>query len=132
MKIKYIFISILFFHISLFADFKITDLPKDFISTFEKYKKVELSRDIKKMYSYQVPYMKYLHSYKEFEDFIKINREFEDIKINSANFINDEAISLNVNKKFKGKNSGVVNIDEIWYNINGKYFIYFEFNFFLR
>ncbi len=105
-----------------FAKTNCKDLPKEFLQTFNVYKKYIIKKDSKKLYDMQLPYFRYLNKFKDFKYYINARVPVKDMKIVNIEEKDEKNIKINVGLKLKNKKD-MTYLTHYWYKIKDKYYI---------
>lgn len=99
-----------------------TELPKEFLDSFNTYKKARLAKDAKSIYELQLPYFRYLNSFPSFKHYINALVEAKNIKITKILRKNAENIDIIIGLKLKNTKN-MIYYKQNWYKLRDRYYL---------
>lgn len=92
-------------------------LQKQFLA----YKNALKAKDYKKLYDLQLPYFRYIHSYKEYKQYKSNFFDIDKYDISNIRLLDEKTIALTIGFTTK-KNKNIQYFNQIWYNVGDKFF----------
>lgn len=100
----------------------LSELPEDFLQTFNKYKKFTIEKNSSELYKMELPYFRYLNSIDTYKQYINAQADIESMKISNIFEKNAKKLTIVVGLKLKNTKN-MIYFKQFWFKLKNRYYI---------